>query len=211
MEYPPKHHQESAFKNVVEVVKNYPFGTLVTVKGHAPLITHIPMVYEADGSKFGKLVAHIDRYNPQVATLTEGAPATAVFYGPDCYISPSVYSTRQFPTWNYIFAHLQGRVRLLKDKDSVKRTMVRMTSFLEGENPKYVLSPDDARMDSLVDYIVGFEIELTQWEGKFKLSQDKVKKDRELAKQALIESQKKDVTGFIEGIFAKHENARDRS
>lgn len=211
MKYPPQHHQESDFKNVMEVVKHYPFGTLVTVKDKEPLITHIPMVYEQDGSNFGKLVAHIDRYNPQVATLIDGATVTTVFQGPDCYISPSIYSTRQLPTWNYIFAHLKGKVSLLTDKESVKRTMVRMTSFLEGENPSYVLSQDDSRMEGLIDYIVGFEIEITHWEGKFKFSQDKLKKDKELAKQVLIESQKKDVADFIQRIFENHENAHKTS
>lgn len=205
MKYPPRHHQERNFENVIEVVKNYPFGTLVTVKDNEPLITHIPIVYEEDGSTYGKLVAHIDKYNPQVGTLTNGTLVTAVFYGPDCYISPSVYSTEQLPTWNYIFAHLKGKVKVLTDKETVKSTMVRMTSFLEGENPKYVLAHDDPRMESLVHYIVGYEIEIAHWEGKFKFSQDKLKKDREFAKQELIQSQQKDVSAFVERIFENHD------
>ncbi|MEL6916560.1 MAG: FMN-binding negative transcriptional regulator [Bacteroidota bacterium] len=211
MNYPPEHHQEQNFKNVIEVVKNYPFGTLVTVKDNTPCITHIPIVYEDDGSKYGKLVAHIDKFNPQVETLTNGALVTSIFYGPDCYISPSIYSTRQLPTWNYIFSHLKGKVRLLKDKEDVKKTMVRMTAFLEGENPKYILDQDDSRMETLVNYIVGFEIEITHWEGKFKFSQDKLKKDRESAKQELIRSQKKDVATFVERIFEHHENTHKLS
>ena len=208
MKYPPQHHQETNFGNVLEVVKNYPFSTLVTVRNTEPFITHIPIVYEADESAYGKLVAHIDKFNPQVATLTEGAMVTAIFYGPDCYISPSTYSTKQLPTWNYIFAHLKGKIKLVKERESVKKTMVRMTSFLEGENPKYVLAPEDPRMDAMVDYIVGFEIEITHWEGKFKFSQDKLKKDQELAKAALIKSQKKDVSEFVERIFENHSNAQ---
>lgn len=204
MKYPPKHHQEQYFKNVISVVKNYPFATLITVKNSTPFITHIPIVYEDDGSEFGKLVAHIDKYNPQVATLTDGAEVTSIFYGPDCYISPSIYSTRQLPTWNYIFAHLKGTVRLLTDKETVKNTMVRMTSFLEGENPKYVLAQDDPRMEGLIDYIVGFEIQINDWEGKFKFSQDKLARDKDLAKQELIKSQQKDVAAFVEEIFKNH-------
>lgn len=208
MKYPPKHHQESSFENVLEVVKNYPFATLITARNDEPYITHIPIVYEADGSNYGKLVAHIDKYNPQVKTLTEGTIVTAVFQGPDCYISPSTYSTKQLPTWNYIFAHIKGKIKLLRDRERVKETMVRMTSFLEGSSPKYVLSMDDPRMDAMVDYIVGFEIEITQWEGKFKFSQDKLKKDQELAKVELIKSQRKDVSEFVERIFENHRNAQ---
>ncbi|NHF58260.1 FMN-binding negative transcriptional regulator [Flavobacteriaceae bacterium TP-CH-4] len=211
MKYPPRHHQEASFDNVIEVVKNYPFGTLISVKHNKPFITHIPLVYEPKEGDYGKLVAHIDASNPQVTTLVDGADVTTVFYGPDCYISPSVYSTRQLPTWNYIFAHLKGKVRLLRDKESVKKTMVRMTRFLEGENPKYTLDYDDSRMERLVDYIVGFEIKIDHWEGKFKFSQDKLKKDRELAKEELIRSQKKDVSAFVKRIFENHENAQKTS
>ena len=211
MKYPPSHHQETKFTNVIEVVKNYPFATLITVLNNAPLITHIPIVYEADKSEFGKLVAHIDKFNPQVETLLDGAEVTAVFQGPDCYISPSIYTTKQLPTWNYIFAHLKGKVKLLTDSETVKSTMVGMTSFLEGEHPKYILEQDNPRMDSLVNYIVGFEIHITQWEGKFKFSQDKLKKDMNLAKQELIRSQKKDVTAFIERIIDDHENGQKAS
>ncbi|WP_394747250.1 FMN-binding negative transcriptional regulator [Spongiimicrobium salis] len=204
MKYPPKHHQEHYFDNVITVVKNYPFASLITAKDNLPFITHIPMVYEQDGSTYGKLVAHIDKYNPQVATLTENAEVTTVFYGPDCYISPAIYSTKQLPTWNYIFAHLRGTVHLLKDKEAVKSTMVRMTSFLEGEHPKYQLAQDDPRMDGLIDYIIGFEIKITAWEGKFKFSQDKLARDRELAKQELIKSQQRDVSEFVAKIFKNH-------
>ncbi|MDB4292380.1 FMN-binding negative transcriptional regulator [Maribacter sp.] len=211
MKYPPPHHQETKFSNVIEVVKNYPFATLVSVKNNTPLITHIPIVYEADNSEFGKLVAHIDKFNPQVATLIDGSEVTAIFQGPDCYISPAIYTTKQLPTWNYIFAHLKGTVKLLTDPEAVKNTMVRMTTFLEGEHPKYVLEQDNPRMESLVNYIVGFEIRITQWEGKFKFSQDKLKKDMQLAKQELIRSQKKDVTGFIEQIIEDHENGQKAS
>ncbi len=211
MKYPPPHHQERNFDSVITVAKNYPFATMVTVHKNLPLITHIPMIYEADGSKYGKLVAHIDKYNPQASALKDGTVATSIFYGPDCYISPSVYSTKQLPTWNYIFAHLTGTVRLLTEKEMVKQTMVRMTAFLEGENPKYVLEQDDPRMERLVDYILGYEIEITEWEGKFKFSQDKLKKDQELAKQTLIKSQKRDVSQFVERIFQNHENAQHRS
>ncbi len=211
MKYPPLHHQENEFKNAIEVVKNYPFATVITTRNDAPLITHLPLVYAEDDSPYGKLVGHIDKYNPQVGTLINGARITAVFRGPDCYISPSVYSTRQLPTWNYIFTHIKGTVRLLVDPDLVKKTIVSMTAFLEGEDPGYVLDYDDSRMESLINYIVGFEIKITHWEGKFKFSQDKLKKDMLLAKQELILSQKKDISGFVERIFENHKNGQRAS
>lgn len=204
MNYPPKHHQEQNYKNVITVLKQYPFGTLVTVHNNQPLITHIPLIYEDDGSEFGKLVAHIDKYNPQVETLTNGTEATAIFYGPDCYISPNVYSTTQLPTWNYIIVHLKGTIKRYQDTNTVKSTLVRMTDFLEGDTSNYKLTEDNPRMEAAINYIVGFEMHITHWEGKFKFSQDKLKRDQALAKQALINSQQKDITAFLDAIFEAH-------
>ncbi|MBV1924533.1 MAG: FMN-binding negative transcriptional regulator, partial [Flavobacteriaceae bacterium] len=95
--YPPKYHQSNDQQKMITVIKQYPFAMLVSVLEHKPSITHIPIIYNENT---GKLVAHIDKYNPQVATLNDGAEVTVVFRGPDSYISPSVYVTKQLPTWN---------------------------------------------------------------------------------------------------------------
>ncbi len=196
--YPPPHHQSEDREKMISVIRAFPFGTLVTAAEGEPYITHIPIIYD---EKTGRLVAHIDAMNPQVHTLTEGATATVVFKGPDCYISPSAYSTEQLPTWNYIIVHITGIVHTIDDPDAVKQTMIDMTAFLEGENPRYVLDKDNPKMDRLVNYIKAFEIEITNWEGKFKLSQDKNPEDFELAKGALKNQARKDWDSFIDAIY----------
>ena len=126
-----------------------------------------------------------------------------VFKGPDCYISPSVYNTPQLPTWNYIIVHITGTIQLVNGPETAKQTMVAMTDFLEQPEHKFKLAMDDPRMDRLINYIQAFEIDITNWEGKFKLSQDKNAEDFELAKQRLIESSKNDISNFVTGIFER--------
>jgi transcriptional regulator len=139
--------------------------------------------------------------NPQVETLIDGASATVIFKGPDCYISPSVYSTEHLPTWNYIIVHIRGIIHRINDAEAVKKTMIDMTAFLEGDAPSFELEKDNPKMDRMVNYIKAFEIEITGWEGKFKLSQDKNPEDYELAKVALIKKTKEDYKDFIESIY----------
>ena len=105
-------------------MKAYPFATLVSALEGKPFITHIPIIYNEES---GKLVAHIDKYNPQVATLQDGAEVTVIFKGPDTYISPSVYTTKQLPTWNYIIVHITGTITLINDHSDAKDTMIAMT------------------------------------------------------------------------------------
>lgn len=196
--YPPPYHQTHDKAQMIAVMKAFPFGMLVTAKDNKPFITHIPIIYNDES---GRLVAHIDAQNPQVETLKTGNEAMAVFKGPDCYISPSVYASEQLPTWNYFIVHITGRLRMIDDPEAAKDTMIAMTAFLEGDDPGFVLEKDNPKMDRMVNYIRAFEIEITHWDGKFKLSQDKSAEDYELARKALIAHSRKGGAEFIQNMY----------
>ena len=195
--YPPPHHQTDDKQKMIALIREYPFAMLVSVLDDKPIVTHIPIIYDEE---MGKLVAHIDKFNPQVATLVNGAEVTVVFKGPDTYISPSIYSTKQLPTWNYIIVHLTGTVSLINDPDKAKDTMITMTKFLEGKEQKFVLDKEDTRMQRSVNYIKAFDITITKWEGKFKLSQDKNNQDQLNAKEELINKSSRNIRNFINDI-----------
>jgi len=204
LKYPPKHHQEKNFDNIVSVIKKYPFATLISTKNDSIYTTHLPLIYR-DNAAHGILTGHIDKHNLHAELLKDDANVTVLFHGPDSYISPTIYSTKQLPTWNYIKVHIEGTVQQITDGNSVKQSIVGMTDFLETQEKKFVLDNNDPRMEALIDYIIGFEITITKWEGKFKLSQDKLKRDMELAKAALIKNQKEDISIFIDEIMNNHQ------
>jgi len=196
--YPPPHHQSDDIKKIIQVIKAYPLAALISTDRENPFITHIPIIYN---DETGNLVAHIDRSNPQTETLTNGAKVTTVFRGPDTYISPSIYSTKQLPTWNYIIVHVTGTIKLITDPEAAKDTMIAMTKFLEGTPQKYVLAKENPSMDRLVQYIQAFEITVTKWEGKFKLSQDKNPTDYKSAKEELLNNTSADKKAIITTFF----------
>ncbi|MBD09458.1 MAG: transcriptional regulator [Flavobacteriaceae bacterium] len=196
MNYPPKHHQDSDRNHIIEVIKTYPLATIISVKNNEPLITHLPLIYEE-----GKLIGHIDIYNPQTELLKNNNDITVLFYGPQCYISPSIYSTTQLPTYNYIRVHLKGNVTAIEDKDSLKQSLIAMTEFLEKPNPKYTLEPDNPRLDANLSYIKMFEINITHWEGKFKLSQDKKTSDMVAAREELIRVNQESIRQFLDKVL----------
>ncbi len=198
--YPPKHHQDNDRNHMIEVIKTYPLATVISVKDNAPLITHLPLIYrEIDG----KLIGHIDIYNPQTALMKDDNDVSIIFSGPQCYISPSVYTTTQLPTWNYIKVHLKGIVKRIESKDALKQSLITMTEFLEQPDHKYVLEPDNPRMDGNLNYIEMFEITITDWEGKFKLSQDKKAKDTENARAELLRANQESIKAFLDSVFTK--------
>ena len=198
MTYPPKHHQDSNINNMIKVIKKYPLATVISVKDNESLITHLPLIYRETDKK---LIGHIDIYNPQAELLKDNNSVTIIFSGPQCYISPSVYTTTQLPTWNYIKVHLKGSVIEVNDEKKVKQSLVDMTDFLEAPDHKYKLKMDNPRMHGLINYIKGFEIDITSWEGKFKLSQDKKKSDMENAKAELLKKSKENINSFLDEIF----------
>jgi len=181
---------------MIEVIKTYPLATLISVANNKPLITHLPLII-----KENKLIGHIDIYNPQTQLLKNNNEVTVLFHGPQCYISPSVYSTTQLPTWNYIKVHLNGTVKAINDHQTIKDSIIRMTEFLEGNEQKYILQPDNPRMEKFVNYIVGFEINITKWEGKFKLSQDKKPGDMKAAREHLIKVNQASIRQFLDTVF----------
>ena len=196
--YPPPKHQENDKVHLLEVIKTYPLATVISVKDNMPLITHLPLIYrETDG----KLIGHIDIYNPQTSLLKDENEVTVIFYGPQCYISPSIYTTTQLPTWNYVRVHLTGKVTKIESTAALKQSLITMTEFLEAPEHKYVLEPDNPRLDKNLEYIKMFEINIDTWEGKFKLSQDKKPKDKENARQALIKANQESIKQFLDSIF----------
>ena len=198
MKYPPPHHQDKNQEHLIEVIKTYPLATVISVNNHEPLITHLPLIYrESDG----KLIGHIDIYNPQTPLLKGNNIVTIIFSGPQCYISPSVYTTTQLPTWNYIKVHLKVTVKAIESKEALKQSLITMTEFLEAPDHKYVLDANNPRMEANLDYIKMFEITITDWEGKFKLSQDKKTADTQNAKNELIRANQESIKTFLDKVF----------
>lgn len=194
--YPPPQHQDNNKDHLIAVIKSYPLATLISVKDNQPFISHLPLIYSE-----GKLIGHLDKFNPHAELLKNDHPVTVLFSGPQCYISPSIYSTTQLPTWNYIRVHLEGKVKEIKTPEVIIASMIEMTEFLEGPEHKYILEPENDRMAKFITYVKGFEIDITHWEGKFKLSQDKKPTDIASARQELIRANQESIKNFLDMVF----------
>jgi len=198
--YPPKYHQAKDFEKIREVITKYPLATLISVKNEECLISHIPLIHKEEKEGFGKLLGHIDRNNPQVELLNN-QKIQVIFSTPDAYISPNDYSTEQFPTWNYVKVHLKGKVKQINSPEKIKNILIRSTETFEKDDKPFVLEPNHPRMNQLLKFIIGFEIEILEWEGKFKLSQDKIPEDIEKAKQKLMLNTQESIKGLLNNLL----------
>jgi transcriptional regulator len=111
-------------------------------------------------------------------------------------VSPAWYESKRehgrvVPTWNYVTAHVYGRLVVHDDPAWVEDVVRRLTAKHEGMKGEPVWSVDDAPrpfIEGQLRAIVGLELQITRIEAKSKLSQN-----RPLA----------DVEGVITGLAAR--------
>ncbi|MDE1146480.1 MAG: FMN-binding negative transcriptional regulator [Azospirillaceae bacterium] len=162
------------------LVRQYPFALLVTGTGADLQATSTPLYFEHEGDS-GTLVGHMARNNPQVTSLVAGMPALAVFMGPHAYISSAWYREKpEVPTWNYVAAHVRGRITPIDD-DAGQLAILRHTArAMEGDRPgAWDLEQAPAgRVAFLLPMIRSFRLTVDGIEGATKLSQKHPAGDR---------------------------------
>lgn len=196
--YPPARHIEDDEDKIYAVIERYRFATIVTAQGlDTSLVTQVPLILDRARGKHGVLFGHMDRSNPHAAAL-DGRAVTVLFHGPNSYISPHVYSTDQLPTWNSVTTVVHGRARVLVDREELVNGLCRIARIAEPTVGRPTLSSADHRIPPLIGGIVGFEIEIADMIGRFKLSQDRGETDRRLASGALAQNACADQSAFID-------------
>lgn len=160
-----------------EVVQRFPLATLIVGES----VSHLPLLLEErNGEPF--LLGHLARANPQ-SKLLDGADCTAIFHGPQAYISPLWYEECDVPTWNYVVVHMRGRVRAMPEESTVE-ALRRLSDHMEGRDGWEFRIPEDLT-HSLHRAILGFEIQVKEIEGKGKLSQNRSEADRKGVREGL--------------------------
>ncbi len=175
--YPPPHYLVDDRSQLLALMKQQPLATFIVADADTPHATPLPLILSDDERR---LLGHMDANNPAAALLIDGREALAIFHGPSAYISPTVYHTRQLPTYNYQQVHVRGTLERLTDPAQVRADLYELTRRMEPAGA-WSLSPDDPRVAALLPHIVGFRLLITAMVGRFKESQDKGELDRAAA------------------------------
>jgi transcriptional regulator len=165
-------------------LRQNPLATIVTNGAEGPEATHAPVILHPETGAQGVLRCHFARANKHWQSL-DSAPVLLVFQGPDHYVSPSWYPSKQehgkvVPTWNYVAVHVRGRGRVFEDSEELV-AHVRDLTALQERNFELPWSVDDAPADYIQNMargIVGVEITIESIEGKWKMSQNRPPADR---------------------------------
>jgi transcriptional regulator len=185
--YVPTAFNQSDLPTIHAFIEQHSFAVLCsTGEDGSPFASHLPLLLDRQPSPHGALVGHLARANPQWRHA-DGRSVLAVFSGPHAYISPSWYEAREVvPTWNYVAVHVTGTLRAIHAPKALLEIVQRFIAFYEAPRPRpWELDTSGELLDRLLRAIVGFRIEISGIEGKWKLSQNKPIEARQKVCRAL--------------------------
>jgi transcriptional regulator len=193
--YVPAHFRESRAEVLHEFIERHPLATLVVRTASGLDANHIPMELQVPGDGTARLRGHVARANPVWQQALAGEPVLAIFTGPQHYVTPSWYPSKQrhgkvVPTWNYSAVHAEGHIRFVEDAPWVRVLVGSLTDAHEGRRaaPWKVEDAPEDYVAAMLRAIVGFEIEVSSLVGKFKASQNREAADREGVATGLAET-----------------------
>jgi transcriptional regulator len=208
--YVPAHFKPDDAE-VLELLGSGRAANLITATNDGLLATMLPLVYDGAGARaalgsWGALLGHVARNNAQWRTPAIG-DAMVILAGPDAYISPAWYATKRehgrvVPTWNYITAHVYGRLVIHDDPAWVEANVRRLSEHHERSRaePWSVDDAPEAYIAGQLRAIVGIEILIDRVEGKWKLSQNRSDADIAGAIEGLEATGELDVSGAMRDL-----------
>jgi transcriptional regulator len=185
--YSPSYNRLEDRAELLEFMRANSFALLVTGTGGALQASHLPvMVKERDGKL--SLDMHMARNNPQWQEFFDDE-VMVVFSGPHAYVSPRWYEEQErVPTWNYAAVHAYGIPRVIDESKLKHENQRRLVAMLD---PQWLPRFDALRpeyVERMLAGIVNFEIAITRLETRWKLSQNRSRREQELISAELEKS-----------------------
>jgi len=176
--YSPAYNRIEDRAEVLEFMRANSFVLLVTGTGGSLHASQLPAQVNQAGEKI-ILDMHMARANPQWQEFFDDE-VMVVFSGPHAYVSPRWYGEQErVPTWNYSAVHAYGIPKLIHERKLKYESQRRLVAALD---PQWLPKFDALRreyVDGMLEGIVNFEIAVTRLETRWKLSQNRSRREQE--------------------------------
>ncbi len=207
--YVPDAFQLNDPVEIRRVLTAYPLASFATNGPDGPHVSHLPLIVRDEENGL-VLYGHFARANPHWKELGGSVRAVAVFRGPQGYVSPNWYATKQetgkvVPTWNYIAVHARGIPQILTEMDHSHEAVDLLTDAMEQprDDPWKVADAPESYTASMLRGIVAFRMVVDRLEATAKLSQNKNAADFEGVTEALKTEGSGALAGAMRAVEAK--------
>ncbi|HET9825826.1 MAG TPA: FMN-binding negative transcriptional regulator [Chitinophagaceae bacterium] len=174
------HYKEYDREKIIGFMRNHPFVTLIgRDSGGRIEATQIPVMIEEAGDRLF-IRGHIARKSDHHHAFEQNPDALVLFTGEHTYVSGTWYTgnPQQASTWNYISVHARGQIKFLNE-GSLIELLKKLSLHFENNNQQsstvYDNLPDEYKQ-KLIKAIVAFELEVTELDNVYKLSQNRDEK-----------------------------------
>jgi transcriptional regulator len=151
------------------------------------MASHLPIHIHEAGEQI-VIDMHMAKNNPQWKEFFDDE-VMVLFSGPHAYVSPRWYEEQErVPTWNYAAVHAYGVPKIISERKAKHESQRRL---IESLDPQWLPRFDTLRqeyVDMMLDGIVNFEIPVTRLETRWKLSQNRSRREQELIAAELDKS-----------------------
>jgi transcriptional regulator len=185
--YSPSYNRLEDRAELLAFMQANSFAVLVTGTGGTLHASHLPVMVHEQG-KDVVLDMHMAKANAQWKEFFDDE-VLVVFSGPHAYVSPRWYVDQErVPTWNYAAVHAYGVPEILAEPKIKYESQRRLVAALD---PQWLPRFDALRpeyVDRMLEGIVNFRIPVTRLETRWKLSQNRSRREQELIAAQLEKS-----------------------
>ena len=182
--YSPPYNRMADRAELLAFMQANSFAVLVTGDLAA---SHLPARVRDTGEQI-VIDLHMAKSNRQWRAF-DASEVLVVFAGPHAYVSPRWYEDKErVPTWNYAAVHAYGVPKMLDERSHKHASQRELVANLD---PQWLAEFDALRseyVDMMLNGIVNFEIPVSRIETRWKLSQNRGRREMELIAQALEKS-----------------------
>ncbi len=172
---------------------------------HGPMVAHSPVIFTSAGT----VQFHLARGNRCVPHL-DGATVLISLTGANSYQSADWYASKDMvPTWLYQSVEIEGRVQQLSHDGLVAQVdalSAHMEATLLPKKPWTRDKMPPGKFDSMTDFIVGFELDISTLRGTRKMNQNKNAADVDAMIQHLKAAKRDDVVALVEAAMLARGN-----
>lgn len=172
--YTPKMFKNEDQQQLLDFIKQNGFGILVCQKEGRSVASHLPFFLKINEDDSATLSSHVSKANELTQIFASNNEVLVIFSGPHSYISSSWYDHENVPTWNYISVHAYGKLRVIEGDEMVNSISDLVDKYEQNSKcPVSVQGMDPAFFKREMRGIVGFEIQITELQATYKLSQNR--------------------------------------